>query len=144
MSPPADFRDRLDARREKHKRNPHFDFRQDLNQLRAKVISAHSKVIADFVDTSESEFGQIALRKLFEAADTDGSGDLDREEVRNALLALGFSVDDKKVDGIVNRADVDDNEVIDFEEFVRDAPKTLRVQLVKLAKQNGDDLGFLV
>merc|ERR1719487_1951600 len=79
---------------------------QDLNQLRAKVISAHSKVIANFVDTSESEFGQIALRKLFEAADTDGSGDLSREEVKSALKALGFSVDDRQVDGIVGRADV--------------------------------------
>ena len=82
--------------------------------------------------------------QLFEAADVNGSGDLDREEVKRALEALGFSVDDKQVDGIVGRADVDGNEVIDFEEFVKDAPKTLRVQLVKLAKQNGDDLGFLI
>ena len=53
-------------------------------------------------------------------------------------------MDDKQVDGIMNRADVDDNAVIDFEEFVKDAPKTLRTQLVKLAKKNGNDLGFLV
>jgi len=34
-------------------------------------------------------------------------------------------------------------EVIDFEEFVKETPKTLRTSLVKLAKQNGHDLGFL-
>jgi len=34
-------------------------------------------------------------------------------------------------------------DVIDFEEFVKETPKTLRVSLVKLAKQNGHDLGFL-
>ena len=48
------------------------------------------------------------------------------------------------VDGIVSRADVDDNEVIDFQEFCEATPKTLRVNLIKLAKKNGDDLGFLV
>ena len=37
---------------------------QELLQLRAKVIQAHSKVIAKFVDTSDSRFGQIALRKV--------------------------------------------------------------------------------
>ena len=34
--------------------------------------------------------------------------------------------------------------MIDFEEFVMEAPRTLRVSLVKLAKKNGHDLGFLV
>ena len=33
--------------------------------------------------------------------------------------------------------------VIDFEEFVKESPKALRVNLVKLAKANGHDLGFL-
>ena len=44
----------------------------------------------------------------------------------------------------MSRADVDDNEVIDFQEFCEATPKTLRVNLIKLAKKNGDDLGFLV
>ena len=34
-------------------------------------------------------------------------------------------------------------DVIDFEEFVKETPKTLRTSLVKLAKSNGHDLGFL-
>ena len=45
-------------------------------------------MIAAFVDTSVSPFGQIALKKLFEAADKDGSGTLDKTEVRAALEAL--------------------------------------------------------
>ena len=66
-------------------------------------------------------------------------------QVRAALKDLGFDfLNEKQVDTIINKADADKNEVIDFEEFVKDAPKTLRVQLVKLAKQNGDDLGFLI
>ena len=68
----------------------------------------------------------------------------DREEVRAALHALGFTfVEDKQLDQIFGRGDLDENQVIDFEEFVTDAPKTLRSSLIKLAKTNGHDLGFL-
>lgn len=53
-------------------------------------------------------------------------------------------MDDAKVSELVARGDLDLNEVIDFEEFCAAAPKTLRTNLIKLAKQNGNDLGFLV
>ena len=96
------------------------------------------------VDTSESPFGQIVLKRMFEAADKNGDGTLDKEEVREALHALGFKfVKDKQLKQIFDRADLDGNEVIDFEEFVKETPKTLRSSLIKLAKQNGHDLGFL-
>ena len=38
--------------------------KQELNELRAKVISAHSKVISRFVNTSSSPFGQIVIKKV--------------------------------------------------------------------------------
>ena len=94
-----------------------------------------------FVETHESKFGKIALQKLFEAADTDGNGTLDRQEVAAALNALGFNhLKDSQIDQLVNRADVDENEVIDFEEFCTTAPAVLRTNLVKLAKANGDEV----
>jgi hypothetical protein len=118
---------------------------QKLKEVRAAVITKHSKVIADFVDTSESKFGQLVLKRMFEYADKDGNGTLDREELRSALYDLGFDfLDEKKVDQIMKNADKDKNDVIDFEEFVKATPKSLRTNLVKLAKQNGHDLGFLV
>lgn len=118
---------------------------QELKELRASVITKHSKVIADFVDTSESKFGQLVLRRMFEYADKDGNGTLDREEVKAALLDLGFDfLDSKQVSTLMKKADSDKNEVIDFEEFVASTPKALRTNLVKLAKKNGHDLGFLV
>merc|ERR1719160_172213 len=118
--------------------------RKELNAFRAKVIQEHTKVISAFVDTSDSKFGQIALKSLFEAADKDGNGTLDKEEVKAALQALGFKfVVDKDIDRIFKKADKDKNDVIDFEEFVTEAPKTLRTSLIQLAKENGHDLGFL-
>merc|ERR1712087_763552 len=118
---------------------------QELKKLRADVIAKHSKVIANFVDTSESKFGKLVLRRMFEYADKDGNGTLDKEEVRAALLDLGFDfVDEKQVSNLMRKADADKNEVIDFEEFVKETPKALRTNLVKLAKKNGHDLGFLV
>lgn len=117
---------------------------KELNKLRGDVIAAHSKVISAFVDTSESPFGQIVLSKMFEAADKDGNGTLDREEIKEALHALGFKfIKDKQLDIIFERADENDDLVIDFEEFVKESPKTLRSSLIKMAKQNGHDLGFL-
>lgn len=63
---------------------------KELGKLRAEVISAHSKVIGYFVDTSDTAFGRIALKKMFEYADKDGDGVLSKDEVKDCLQALGF------------------------------------------------------
>merc|ERR1719247_1833014 len=118
--------------------------RKELNAFRASVIAKHTKVISALVDTSDSKFGQITMRALFEAADKDNNGELDKQEVRDALNSLGFTfIEAADVDKIFKRADKDKNDVIDFEEFCVETPKTLKVSLVKLAKSNGHDLGFL-
>ena len=112
--------------------------------FRAKVISKHTEIIQSFVETSDSPFGCMALEKLFEVADMDGNGTIDRDELKVALNKLGFShLTDAQIDKILERADADDNCVIDYDEFVKEAPKTLKTNLVKLAKNNGADLGFL-
>ena len=57
--------------------------------FRGRVIGAHTKVIQAFVDTSDSPFGCLALEKLFELADLDGDGTVDRDELERALKKLG-------------------------------------------------------
>ena len=85
---------------------------KELNKLRGKVIAEHSKVISAFVDTSESGFGQLVLKQMFEAADKDGDGTLSKEEVREALHALGFKfIKEKQIDMVFERGDLDGNEV---------------------------------
>lgn len=118
---------------------------QTLNKVRGKVISLHSDVIGTFVETSESAFGDAVLRSLFRLADKDGNGTICKEELQTALHSLGFNwLQDKQVEGIFKRADVDENGAIDMDEWIKEAPKTLRTNLVKLAKKNGGDMGLLV
>lgn len=118
---------------------------QRLNKVRGKVIAMHSDVISAFVETSDSEFGKAVLTRFFELMDKNKDGTLDEEEVTEALRLLGFSwLKEKQILGIMKRADSDSNGVIDFEEFVNEAPKTLRTNLTKLAKKNGGDMGLLV
>ena len=113
-------------------------------ELKYDLIGKHTKVIQAFVDTSVSPVGTIALKKLFQLADMDHNGSIDRDELGAALRKLGFShLSTKQIDQILNRADKDDNFEIDYDEFVREAPKTLKTNLVKLAKDNGSALGFL-
>lgn len=117
---------------------------EELNRLRAKVISMHSEVIASFVSTAETPFGQKALEVLFQWADKNQDGTIEEGELAEALKTLGFTwLQDKQVKGILQRADSDANGAIDFEEFKAEAPKTLKTNLTKLAKKNGGELGFL-
>lgn len=116
-----------------------------LNKLRAKAISMHSDVIGSFVDTSSSDFGISVLRSFFEWSDRNHNGLIEEDELADALHALGFDwLKEKQVHGIFNRADSDQNGSIDVDEWINEAPKTLRTNLIKLAKKNGGELGLLV
>lgn len=117
---------------------------EELNKVRAKAITIHADVIKSFVGTADTPLGQSVLVRLFALADKNKDGKLDASEISLALNILGFSwLQDKQVAGIVKRADFDENGEIDYEEFIAEAPKTLKTNLVKLAKKNGADLGFL-
>mmetsp|Transcript_19685 Transcript_19685/g.22288 ORF Transcript_19685/g.22288 Transcript_19685/m.22288 type:complete len:237 (-) Transcript_19685:64-774(-) len=118
---------------------------ENINKLRAKIISLHAGVIGDFVDTHQTKIGSKIAKSLFVVMDSNKDGTLDKEELKAAFGALGFTwLKDKQVGGILQRADKDKNGVIDYEEFKGELAKTLRVNLVKLAKKNGEDMGFLV
>mmetsp|Transcript_18188 Transcript_18188/g.26892 ORF Transcript_18188/g.26892 Transcript_18188/m.26892 type:complete len:245 (-) Transcript_18188:64-798(-) len=118
---------------------------EQLNKVRAKVISLHSDLIKSFVGTSDSAFGQTVLQQLFKYVDADNSGYIDKEELSVALSLLGFKwLKEKQVNGIFDRADKNGDGIISTEEFMDEAPRTLKTNLVKLAKNNGGDMGLLV
>jgi EF-hand domain pair len=118
---------------------------KELNKVRAKAISLHSDVIGNFVlGTSDTPLGAEVLKALFKLVDRNRNGTIEKDELEQALASLGFDwLKDKQVTGIFERADADRNGAIDVEEWMEEAPKTLRTNLVKLAKKNGGDLGLL-
>lgn len=118
----------------------------EINKLRAEIISKHADVIGTFCETGKTtEFGRDVLRILFQLADRDGNGTICLNELQFALVeVLGFRfLKEKQIKGIFARADVDGNGVIDYDEWEKSAPKTLKVNLTKLAKTNGHDMGLL-
>ncbi len=118
---------------------------EQLNKIRGQVITIHSDLIKSFVGTSDSAFGQAVLQQLFKIVDTDNSGYIDKEELAVALSLLGFKwLKEKQVNAIFDRADVNKDGMISLEEFMNEAPRTLKTNLVKLAKNNGGDMGLLV
>ena len=56
--------------------------------------------------------------RVFKAADTDGSGSLDRYEFRKAMSRLGLGLTLKQVEQVLTVIDADGNGQIDYEEFV--------------------------
>ena len=118
---------------------------KEINSIRGKFISAHSNVIKDFVATHPSAVGERAIRDMFTIADIDGDGEISKGELKVAVSKIGFTwLGDKQIDGIFKRADLNGDGVIDFEEFKKETPKILKTNLVKLAKKNGGDMGWLV
>ena len=116
-----------------------------LNKIRGKFITYHSDIIKSFVGTSDSKFCKAVLRNLFEIVDVDNSGYIDNEELKQALNLLGFNLlGENQYAKIFERADSNGDMEISLEEFMEEAPKTLKVNLVKLAKNNGGDMGLLV
>jgi hypothetical protein len=118
---------------------------KEVQKLRAQIIKEHAGVIANFVATADSAFGNAVLKAMFKIADKDGNGTVDREELKAALESLGFvATADKDIDKIMKKVDKDKNASLDFEEFKEGAEPILKNQLTQLAKANGHDLGFLV
>jgi hypothetical protein len=117
---------------------------EELNKLRGKVIGMHSELIGNFVATADTPFGQAVLKRMYATFDSDRNGTLEESELEKLLLTLGFShLNAKQIHGIFDRADSDHDGHVTMEEWMKEAPKTLRTNLIKLAKKNGGDMGLL-
>ena len=65
---------------------------------------------------------QVAELKLaFAAMDTNGDGQVTKEELKALLSQLGEAVDDAVIDEMIKIADVNGDGKVDFNEFVKAA-----------------------
>ena len=65
---------------------------------------------------------QSLLRSLFGQIDVDGSGELDRAEVRTMVIRLGREVTETEVDEAMSSMDEDKSGEVDFGEFQKWCP----------------------
>lgn len=72
-------------------------------------------------ERSCSELGaeDAELRAMFDELDTDGSGELERDEVAVMATRLGLDISDEALDAAIAEMDGDGNGAVDFEEFAR-------------------------
>ena len=60
---------------------------------------------------------QAALADIFDSADADGSGTLDREEFARCLRDVAVDLTDDEINYLLANVDENDDGVIDFREF---------------------------
>ncbi|OMO92792.1 hypothetical protein CCACVL1_06751 [Corchorus capsularis] len=81
-----------------------------MSKFKKKVL----RVVADNLPNEEIH----AITQMFNMMDTDDTGDLTFEELRDGLLKIGHSVADPDVKMLMDAADVDGNGTLNCEEFV--------------------------
>ena len=79
---------------------------------RRKVIK---RIVRETVKLTVDQVAEI--REAFKLFDKDDSGYIDTEELKDAMRALGFIVDKKRVKDLMEQADKDGSGQIDQEEF---------------------------
>ncbi|KAK5972314.1 EF hand [Trichostrongylus colubriformis] len=56
-------------------------------------------------------------KQLFNMFDTDGSGAIGNEELKQAMFSIGMHANEAEIDNLIKEVDADGNGEIDFEEF---------------------------
>lgn len=84
-----------------------FSAMNKLKKIAIRVIAEH---------LSEEEIA--GLKEMFKMIDTDNSGQITLEELKNGLLRVGANLKDAEIHGLMQAADTDNSGTIDYGEFV--------------------------
>ena len=57
------------------------------------------------------------FRALYSQFDTDGCGEISRNDIVNAMCKIGHSITQSELDQIMNEHDLDHNDAISYDEF---------------------------
>ncbi|XP_010518657.1 PREDICTED: calcium-dependent protein kinase 20-like [Tarenaya hassleriana] len=100
-----------------------------LNQFSAmnKLKKIAIKIIADSL--SEEEIA--GLKQMFKMIDTDNSGHITLQELKNGLERVGANLQDSEIAGLMQAADIDNSGTIDYGEFI-----AAMVNLNKIQKED--------
>ncbi|KAK6122773.1 hypothetical protein DH2020_043471 [Rehmannia glutinosa] len=88
-------------------------------------IKRNSSARSNFksIDSIIMKFPQLReglkeIKDLFEQYDEDSNGTIDNEELKKCLHTLEFNVKDEEIDDLFSSCDMDENEGIQFKEFI--------------------------
>ena len=84
----------------------------------------------------------LFLRKVFDQFDTDKSGDLSKNEIRNAVICLGLEKE-VNVDELLKHMDDDENCTISIDEFRNNLPKNILQAMSAKLNEKGLIEGFV-
>ena len=83
------------------------------------------------------------MRTAFDQFDTDGSGELDLQEFKDAYRQLFPQIEDSQLETMFEEADLDKGGTVDFDEFSTIARIPQAEVLGKLGTQNRDERGLV-
>ena len=116
----------------------------EVDGKKKKVVK---RIIKEKVYLTQEQVDEI--HEAFKLFDKDGSNNIDTEELKDAMRALGFVYDKKKVKELMEQADKDGSGQIDKEEFVAIMARFIsqrnpKDELEKAFKMYDDDDGGTV
>eukprot|EP00658_Telonema_sp_P-2_P075498 TRINITY_DN6507_c0_g1_i1.p1 TRINITY_DN6507_c0_g1~~TRINITY_DN6507_c0_g1_i1.p1 ORF type:complete len:184 (+),score=63.64 TRINITY_DN6507_c0_g1_i1:191-742(+) len=80
------------------------------------------------------------FRGTFDAFDADGGGSIDRDELRDLLMAFGMFPSEQELDQMIHEVDEDDSGEIEFDEFLRMV--VLRMERNMMGDKDAVRMGF--
>jgi len=83
-------------------------------KLSWQIVSFHGKVIAENLSPEEIK----GLKQMFNNMDTDKSGTITVEELKEGLRKLGSKISEAEVQKLMEAVDVDKSGSIDYTEFL--------------------------
>ena len=89
--------------------------------IRKKKVKKSSSVGAPMPSTSiqKSNSQQDDLRAAFSFFDRNSNGNIEADELGLVMESLGYQATEQELKDMINEADMDGNNMIDFEEFVQ-------------------------
>ncbi|CAI4221708.1 unnamed protein product [Auanema sp. JU1783] len=101
------------ARQIEKKEKPVASGRKSSTSSKGTLHSARSNEDKEIYTRKELK----EYRQLFNMFDTDGSGAIGNEELKQAMLSIGMHANESEIDNVIREVDADGNGEIDFEEF---------------------------
>lgn len=82
--------------------------------------------MAEKVKNNDKETLKMDLQKVFDIFDRNKDGSIGTKELRFVIKSFGITPTEDELQDIINEADTNGNGIIDFEEFVNVATRTIK------------------